>query len=160
GDFAARRDAEEIRVLKDSVVQLRAVAKTLNENLAGLKLSVGNSTAQVAKMAETVERIDRAQEQRRVAAATPPAADVTGSIQTKPVPLVLGSPPGMLQHPIVPGWVVRRVRDGVAVLEGHEGVIEVIAGATLPGLGRIEDIRKQDGRWVVLTTKGIIVSAR
>ena len=27
----------------------------------------------------------------------------------------------------------------------------------VPGLGRIEAIRKQDGRWVVVTSKGLIL---
>jgi hypothetical protein len=30
----------------------------------------------------------------------------------------------------------------------------------LPGLGRIEAIRRQDGRWVVVTSKGTITSMR
>jgi hypothetical protein len=28
----------------------------------------------------------------------------------------------------------------------------------LPGLGRIENIRRQDGRWVVVTSKGLILA--
>ena len=32
------------------------------------------------------------------------------------------------------------------------------AGDSLPGLGRIETIRRQDGRWVVVTSRGLIVS--
>jgi hypothetical protein len=30
----------------------------------------------------------------------------------------------------------------------------------VPGLGRVEAIRKQDGRWVVLTSKGLVMPAR
>jgi hypothetical protein len=30
----------------------------------------------------------------------------------------------------------------------------------VPGVGRIETIKKQDGRWVVVTSRGLIVSMR
>ena len=30
----------------------------------------------------------------------------------------------------------------------------------VPGLGRVDAIRKQDGRWVVVTSKGLIVPPR
>ena len=26
-----------------------------------------------------------------------------------------------------------------------------------PGLGRIEDIKRQDGRWVVMTSRGLVI---
>jgi hypothetical protein len=28
----------------------------------------------------------------------------------------------------------------------------------VPGLGRVDAIRKQDGRWVVVTSKGLVVA--
>ena len=37
------------------------------------------------------------------------------------------------------------------------GIIEVDQGDMVPGLGRVEAIRKQDGNWVVVTSKGLIV---
>jgi len=37
-------------------------------------------------------------------------------------------------------------------------VIEVEAGDVVPGVGRIESIRRQDGRWMVVTSNGIIPS--
>jgi hypothetical protein len=55
---------------------------------------------------------------------------------------------------------VRDVRRGTALIEGRLGMIEVDAGDVVPGLGRIDAIRKQDGRWVVVTARGLILSAR
>ena len=46
----------------------------------------------------------------------------------------------------------------VAVIEGRNGFYEVYAGDPIPGLGRVNEIRRQDGRWVVVTTKGLVVS--
>jgi hypothetical protein len=62
--------------------------------------------------------------------------------------------------PVVTGWVLREVFDGAAMVESRHGLYEVVPGAKLPGLGRVETIRRQDGRWVVVTPKGIIVSSR
>ena len=45
-----------------------------------------------------------------------------------------------------------------ALIESRRGVYEVYAGDPVPGLGRVDAIRKQDGRWVVVTSKGLIVS--
>lgn len=59
--------------------------------------------------------------------------------------------------PVLPGWAVREVRRGIAVIEGRYGLIEVEPGDRLPGLGRIESIQRQDGRWVVATSRGLIV---
>jgi hypothetical protein len=143
----AKESTDEIRALKETVAQLRANTKTLSDNVAALKLSVSNANAQLTKIAETVDR----------RAAAPAAPETTGSI-AKPVPVVLGAPPAPLQHPIVQGWTLRRVYDGAALIEGRDGIIEVEPGTSVSGLGRIEDIKKQDGRWVVLTSKGLIVS--
>ncbi len=37
------------------------------------------------------------------------------------------------------------------------GIIEVDQGDMIPGLGRVDAIRKENGRWVVVTSKGLIV---
>ena len=54
--------------------------------------------------------------------------------------------------------MLRDVGRGVALIEGRRGIYEVYAGDPIPGLGRVDAIRKQDGRWVVITSKGLIVS--
>src|SRR5581483_11636789 len=76
----------------------------------------------------------------------------TGSI-TPPQPIA-GAPSKLGP---VDGWVLRDVHRGTAFIEGRMGIIEVDQGDMVPGLGRVEAIRKQDGRWVVVTSKGLIV---
>ena len=44
------------------------------------------------------------------------------------------------------------------LIEGRRGVFEIFTGDSIPGVGRVDAIRKQDGRWVVVTSKGLIVS--
>jgi hypothetical protein len=57
------------------------------------------------------------------------------------------------------GLTIRDVYDGYHV-QGHGDIYQVSTGAPLPGLGRVEQVKRQDGRWMVLTPKGIIVSLR
>ena len=54
-----------------------------------------------------------------------------------------------------------RLFDGRAMVEHDRlGFYEVVPGANLPGIGRVETIKRQDGRWVVVTPKGLILSQR
>jgi hypothetical protein len=111
----------------------------------------------VAKLNKAIDTLDRLS--RADAAAQ--ARDVTGSITppaaaASPATAAVPRPGGGLD-----GWVVRDVRRGTALIEGRMGVIEVDQGDIVPGLGRVDAIRKQpDGRWVVVTTRGLITSAR
>jgi hypothetical protein len=60
---------------------------------------------------------------------------------------------------IVPGWAVREVYRGIATLYGSRlGLIEVELGDVVPGLGRVETFRRQEGRWVVVTSRGLVMS--
>jgi hypothetical protein len=56
----------------------------------------------------------------------------------------------------VPGWTVRGVFNGVALLEGPHGVYEAMRGDALPGLGRVEAIHRQGRSWSVVTSRGIV----
>ena len=52
------------------------------------------------------------------------------------------------------------MRDGYVYVQGHGEVYQVAIGAPLPGLGAVEQVKRQDGRWLVVTPKGLIVSLR
>jgi hypothetical protein len=94
---------------------------------------------------ETLERLSRAEGAASL-------KDLTGSIAlSQPI----AAKPGGLE-----GWVLRDVHHGTAFIEGRAGVIEVEQGDLVPGLGHIDAIRKQDGRWVVVTSKGTITAPR
>jgi hypothetical protein len=59
--------------------------------------------------------------------------------------------------PTVEGWALRDVGNGGALIQSRLGIYEVYTGDAVPGLGRVDAIRRQDGRWVVVTSKGLIV---
>jgi hypothetical protein len=86
------------------------------------------------------------------------ASETTGStsITYSAPPAATGSQPGII--PVIEGWVLRNVYAGSALVEGRPGLIQVMPGDNLPGVGRVESIRREDGRWAVVTTRGLIVS--
>jgi hypothetical protein len=108
--------------------------------------------AKLAKLSEAGEKLHAAPP---VAAATAAAAkEITGSIS----PPVAAPKVEVARMPTVEGWSLRDVADGGALIEGRQGIFEVYAGDPVPGLGRIDAIRRQDGHWVVVTSKGLIVA--
>jgi hypothetical protein len=122
--------------------------------------------AKIAKLSETVDklRVAPVAAPTPVAAAAPAAAkEVTGSIAPPATAAATPAAPAapkveVGRLPTVDGWVLRDVADGGALIDGRRGVYEVYAGDFIPGLGRIDAIRRQDGRWVVVTSKGLIVA--
>jgi hypothetical protein len=61
---------------------------------------------------------------------------------------------------LVKGWSVREAYEGIAILQGPNGVVEAVLGQQVPGLGHIEEIKNENGRLVVLSSSGTILSAR
>ncbi len=62
---------------------------------------------------------------------------------------------------ILQDWVVQEVQGGRALVENrYGGVFDVGSGSTLPGVGRVDQIKRQDGQWLVLTERGTITSGR
>jgi hypothetical protein len=157
----AREDVagiEETKAMRQSIAQLGKEITTLK---ASIEASNKAAHTQIAKI---TERFDRAGSQQ----------DITGSISAPlsvpaaaPVPTprpapraaaVESQPPA--RAPVVQDWSIRNARDGFVYVEGHGEVYQVAPGAPLPGLGPVESIKRQDGRWMVVTPKGIIVSMR
>jgi hypothetical protein len=137
-----------------------------SERLDRVEKAQAEPTAKLAKLSEAVEKLRAASPVAPAvaapvasvpAAAAPIAAkEATGSIA--PAPTAGDAPKVELARlPTVEGWVLRGVFNGVALIEGRRGIYEVYAGDPVPGAGRVDAIRRQDGRWVVVTSKGLIV---
>jgi len=56
------------------------------------------------------------------------------------------------------GWTVREVTNGLAALEGPNGIWRVRRGDAVPGLGRIDSIVFWGQRWIVATSQGLVSS--
>ena len=149
---------------------LPATIDEMRSDIAALKASVDaagrSNSAQFAKLGERFDRMERSQtvtvNKTDSAIAKEAPRETTGSITVPASGAALPVPAAPPQQPaIVPGWGVRDVYRGAALLQSRAGgMVEVEAGDVLPGLGRIDAIRREGGRWVVITSRGTIPSMR
>jgi len=148
---------EENKAMQQSIARLGKEITTLKTSLEQANKA---AHTQIAKISERLEHA---------------TAEVTGSISapqtTAPVLAPLPSPrpaqrfaavePSPPARPsVVAGWTIRDIRNGYVYVENHGELYQVVLGAPLPGLGPVQSVKRQDGRWMVLTPKGIIVSMR
>lgn len=135
--------AERDRSLEDAIAKVNADLAALK---TGVETAAKANASRLTKMNETLDRL-------KAPVPTPaPAPEVTGSIP------VAAPKPVVNRLPTVEGWVLREVADGGATVQGRQGIFEVFVGDPLPGVGRVDAIRRQDGRWVVVTSRGLIVA--
>jgi hypothetical protein len=138
-----------IHGIKLELAQVAALKSSL-ENTAR------NTTSQYAKISDRLDRLD----QRSIV-----AAETTASLPwvAPAVPAVLptAAEPPKLSDRVLQDWIVHEVQNGRALVESrYGGLFAVAAGSVLPGVGRVDTIKRQDGHWVVLTARGAITSAR
>jgi hypothetical protein len=136
--------------------------KVAQAAIAQLSREVDVLKAKLAAM-EAVEKQVAAVE----AAKPAPRSDVTGSVPPVVVPAPIPPPrpaeqiaTAVSRPPVVRGWTLRVARDGLFLVEGRGEIYQVVPDAPLPGLGPVQAIKRQDGRWTVVTPKGLIVSRR
>jgi hypothetical protein len=171
--------AEETRALKQSIARLESQVTKLKASIDASGRQASTQRNQIAErhqrntqtqvdMQARLVKIDDAIErlEKRVTAAV--TADITGSVAPKyaaaaaaispqPAAAEAKEPP---EPPVVSGWVIRDVFRGRALVAGRRGVFEAAPGVHLPELGRVEAVTRRDGRWVVITEKGIITAFR
>jgi len=182
-EAAVARIDQDIMALKAGLEQTsRAGVSQFNktsDRLERIEKAQAEPAARLAKLSEAVEKLRTAQQPAPAAAMTTAAAtpkeiskDVTGSITPPPGAAPLPAAPATVaaaaatpktevgRLPTVDGWFLADVGYGGALIrnQNRRGVYEVYAGDFIPGLGRIDAIRKQDGHWVVVTSKGLIVA--
>ncbi|WP_315833081.1 hypothetical protein [Bradyrhizobium prioriisuperbiae] len=171
GHLSAPQDTKTAAV--DETAPLRDAVARLTADIGGLKADLDRTgksrTAQIGKLGDRLEKVEKSQEdtatkvgkigdaqekmQDKLRAASASAApETTGSIAATPAKTDAGKKLG-----IVDGWTLSRVSGGGAIVNGPMGAYEAYPGDPLPGLGRVDAVRYQDGRWVVVTQKGLIV---
>ena len=130
-----------------------------SDRLDKLEKAQAEPAAKLARLSEAVEKLHTAPPPALAAAAAPQAAskEVTGSVTSAAPALVAAPKSEAARLPTIDDWILRDVSHGGALIEGRRGVYEVYAGDPVPGLGLIDAIRRQDGRWVVVTSRGLIV---
>jgi hypothetical protein len=170
----------EIRNLRETVALLRKQVSGVSENLDGLRTAVDQSSKatndRFGRFAENLDRIERVSSsstvkldklaQAQAQAPAPAAVASQPPSQTMPMmasvaaPEITGSVPPSAPRKVVKGWSVRQAYEGIAILQSPNGVVEIVLGQQVPGLGRVEEIKNENGRLVVETSAGVIYSSR
>lgn len=158
----------------DEVRALTAGLDTVKNGLANAKSETGAQIAQLSGRIDKLQRDMRPQVADRAGKTDHQSVDMssTGSIppaQTN-VPKSVPTPPAKpnalasvdqepAKPPVIAGWVVRDVYEGVALIEGKRGPMEVVPGVSIPGAGVVKSIERHGGGWTVTTTKGLLAYA-
>ena len=140
-----------------SEISLAKLSET-SGRLDRLEKAQAEPAAKLAKLSDALQKLQSAPVAPAPVAAT---AETTGSISppaAAPVPApAAASATEVGKLPQVEGWRLRGVGRGIALIQGRRGLFQVHTGTIIPGVGRVDAIRRQDGRWVVVTAKGLIV---
>jgi len=133
--------AAAMHEIKLELAELATLKSTLDN-------AARNTTSQYAKIADRLDRLDQ-----HGTAAVETTASLPAAAQPTEMP--------KLNDRVLQDWIVHDVQNGRALVESrYGGLFDVSPGSVLPGIGRVDVIKRQDGHWVVLTARGTITSAR
>lgn len=181
----AAANAEEVKSLKAEIANLQKTLDATKGDAAtridGLNARIEQSkqdAAQLAQLKERLERFEKFAQTDKTPASKRADVETTGSVGrdsrrddqqgAQPEPVRDDRREQTMDDQrqassrdeapkVVRNWVVRDVQHGVALLEGREGMIEVVRGARAPGMGRVRSIERRDGQWVVVTDRGVVM---
>jgi hypothetical protein len=160
-----------LRAVKSELAELSAMKSNLDgsirnantqfvaiaERLDRVERAATNPAAQLAHIADAVDRLNKINAAPETTGSIAPMT--TAPMTTAPTTTPPAEP--KIVERIVEDWVVQDVRGDRALVEGRNGsLFEVGAGSILPGVGRVEAVKRQDGQWVVVTARGVITSGR
>ena len=167
-EFSARVDALD----RDSAARMLEASRHTAARFEKLDRDVGARLAEVDKfVARTSERLQKleqrpdqemaAQEQRSAtpsraasyAPLPPPRPAFEEQFSSQETTRVAATRSGRIPPN---GYVLRDVRDGVALLEGRSGLRAVMPGDMVPGAGTVRAIERRGAQWVVVTSIGVI----
>ena len=164
----ARIDAEIVALKSSLEHNSKTTTGQLNkasDRLDKVEKAQAEPAAKLAKLSETVDKLRAAQASTTTARRRAGAREGSDGLGTAAAGRGRAAPAALrsAQARSCPAADRRRlglrdVANGSALIEGRRGMYEVYAGDPIPGLGRVDAIRKQDGRWVVVTSKGLIVA--
>jgi hypothetical protein len=161
--------AAEVATLKEALAASAAMAPqapaaaatvgvdALGRDIALLKASFGESEIGAnARLIELVAQVNRTEKAEADLAARLNRIEKPAVSKADISPEITGSIKADTP-PVAEDWVLWRVYDGRAVVQGRRGLFDVSPGADLPDLGVVREITQRDGRWVVITQNGMIV---
>lgn len=163
----------EREAMQRSLAQLTKDISGLKAELAAADKSARAQTARVAELGNVLkEKLARDQTIVTGSIAAPASAPITApapqsAAAAPPQAAPLPQPRPAIQEAskghrdgIIEGWTVLGARRGFIYVQSGRDVYRVMPGDRLPGLGIVEDVRRDDFGWVVITRRGVIVAAR
>jgi hypothetical protein len=148
---------EQNKAMQQSIARLGKEVTTLKANLEQANKA---AHTQIAKISERLQHAST-EITGSIAAPQTTAPVVTPLPVPRPAQRVAAlQPPPPARLPVVFGWTIHDTRDGYVFVESRGEIFQAQLGAPLPGLGPVQSIKRQDGRWMVVTPRGIIVSLR
>jgi hypothetical protein len=147
---------EAVEALRGSIGQLATEVRSLRDGLGQDSQTTAAGLAAIQQRIAGAETAQADLSARIAGLSAPPSAapgravpavsqEITGSIAPPPLP-------------VAQDWILWRVRNGRALVQGAPGYFEVETGSALPGLGIIQRIVKEEGRWMVYTPYAVIVA--
>jgi hypothetical protein len=163
----------------ESRAEIRALSASIDSLKSSLAGTKSEQSATLAQLSAKLEKLQREEKAPQVVAEHKPERQqldttTTASIPTPPAKAVPTPPakPTTLasvepeaaaanadKPQVISGWIVRDVYQGVALIEGRRGQMEVVPGVSIPGAGTVKSIERHNGSWTVTTTKGQFASA-
>jgi hypothetical protein len=151
-----------LHAMKSELAELSAMKTSLDG-------AVRNANTQFAAIADRLDRVERVAADPAAAAKLAHIADTVDRLDklnatpetTSSIAVSTPSAEPKITDRILQDWVVQDVHGDRALVESrYGGVFDVGAGSMLPGLGRVDAVKRQDGQWVVVTARGMITSGR
>jgi hypothetical protein len=145
----------------EAVQQLKAMSQDLFSIRDMLeKLAVAQE--QMTKKMASLQAVEQEIKQKMSSALAAPAVPIVPTpIDPKRKNGPQAAAPQQPPRPrLLTDWWVTGTRNGTVFVEGNDDIYQAAPGVPLPGLGPVKRIIHQDGRWAVVTAKGIIAAKR
>jgi hypothetical protein len=153
--------AQERQAMQQSLLKLGQDIASLKSDFAASEKTARAQTARIADLDASLKtKLTRDQAIVTGSIATPattPAKPAEAAPLPPPKPQIETASP---RHAVVDGWSVLGARRGFVYVRSRDDVYRVIPGDRLPGLGIVEEVRRDDAGWVVVTRSGLIVASR
>lgn len=179
-----RVDALRVAAQTATPEDVRGLKKGLDGLRASLDAAKAETSASIAQLSVKVDRLQREEAKLQpidktshgehsagapattasiTHAAAPHGAAVETALLGPSLPKGQAQPLASAAEPkkklqLLVDWVVRDVYQGVALVDGPDGSIEVARGDSIPGAGTVESIERKNGGWIIITSRGIVGS--
>jgi hypothetical protein len=132
--------------------------KTMAQDLTVVRQKLEQLAAAQQQMTQNITSLQALQQEIKQKELSQPLPAPAASVPSRKNERTVAAP----QAPrlILRDWRISNARNGAVYVQGHGEIYRVVPGTPLPGLGSVEEIKRQNGRWVVMTPKGIIASMR